>query len=260
MLDEMNAVQVTKNMNKSTIAILVFGACENHGNHMPFGADSIVPMDLAKRVAKKLKSKVLLLPAIPYGISSHHIDFPMTISLEPKTLINLIENLLTGLVRNGIKKILIINGHDGNIAAIEIASRIIKDRHPQITIACLEAWWMLVGEIAKDIFDVWNGLGHGGEAETSAMLAIRPDLVNMKLAPQEIIPSLPKHLRIYWKFNELTNTGTTGAPQKATLEKGHKILSILEDILFSFVNDVNENNWDYGINYYTARLKNESKK
>jgi creatinine amidohydrolase len=47
-LEEMNAVQVKKNINKSTIAILVFGACENHGNHMPFGADSIVPMDVQK--------------------------------------------------------------------------------------------------------------------------------------------------------------------------------------------------------------------
>ena len=109
----------------------------------------------------------------------------MTISLEPKTLISLIENLLTSLVRNGIEKILIINGHDGNIPAIELASRIIKDRYPQIVIACLEAWWRLIGEIEKELFDIWDGLGHGGEAETSAMLAIRPDLVDMKSAQEK---------------------------------------------------------------------------
>ena len=61
----MNAVQVTKNMNKFTTAILVLGACENHGDHMPFGADSIVPMELAKRVAKKLEGKVFSIASDP---------------------------------------------------------------------------------------------------------------------------------------------------------------------------------------------------
>src|SRR5215208_8194301 len=181
LLEEMNAQQGRKNINRKSIAILVFGACENHGDHMPFGSDFIVPMELAKRVARKSQN-VMVLPAIPYGVSLHHIDFQMTISLDPNTLIKVIEDVFTSLVKNGISRILIINGHDGNIPAVELAARTIKDRYPEVIISCLEAWWVLVGEITKGLFETWNGLGHGGEAETSAMLAVRPDLVDMNNA------------------------------------------------------------------------------
>ena len=251
MLEEMNAIQVRKNINSNTLAILVFGACENHGHHMPFGADFLVPMELAKRVASKSNANnnnsVLVLPAFPYGVSSHHIDFQMTISLEPKTLIRVIEDLFTSLIKNNLNKILVINGHDGNIAPIEIAARRIKNRYPKAVIACLEAWWELVGEITHDLFDVWNGLGHGEEAETSAMLAVRPDLVKMKYAPKEIVPTLPSNVRIYWKFNELTRTGATGAPRKATVQKGEKALETIEDILLSFITDMGKHDWKYGL-------------
>ena len=246
MLEEMNALQVRENLSRNTVAILVFGACENHGDHMPFGSDVLVPMELAKRVARKSRNKnIVILPALSYGVSLHHIDFQMTISLDYKTMISVIENLLTSLVKNNIKKILVINGHDGHIAPIEAAARAIKNQYPQVVIACLEAWWMLIGEITENLFDVWNGLGHGGEAETSAMLAVRPDLVDMKYAPQEIFPKLPKNIRIYWKFNELTNTGVTGAPRKATVQKGQKALKAIEDVLLSFVEDMEKHDWKY---------------
>jgi Creatinine amidohydrolase len=68
---------------------------------------------------------------------------------------------------------------------------------------------------------------HGGEAETSAMLSVRSDLVDMKNAPEKIIPKLPPNIRIYWRFNELTQTGATGAPRKTTRAKGDKILEVL---------------------------------
>jgi creatinine amidohydrolase len=246
LLEEMNAIQVRKSVNKKTIALLVFGACENHGDHMPFGSDFIVPMELAKRVARK-SHNVMVLPAMPFGVSLHHIEFQMTITLEPSTLVKVIEDLFLSLVKNGITRILVINGHDGNIPAVELSARTIKDRYPEVVIACLEAWWVLVGEITKDLFQVWNGLGHGGEAETSAMLAVRPDLVDMNNAPKEIIPNLPNNIRIYFNFNELTNTGTTGAPMKASIQKGQNALSVLEDLLLSFINKMEQNEWKYGL-------------
>jgi creatinine amidohydrolase len=123
LLEEMNAVQVKRNINEKTIAILVFGACENHGDHMPFGSDFIFPMELAKRIAGKLdKKNSIILPAIPYGLSLHHNEFQMTMSLEPHTLVMVIEDLLRSIIRNGIRRILIINGHDGNSAPIELAA------------------------------------------------------------------------------------------------------------------------------------------
>lgn len=258
LLEEMNAIQVKQKINEKTVAILVLGACENHGDHMPFGSDFIFPMklveniieDLMKPSDKKqtLDNNFILLPSMPYGVSSHHNNFQMTISLDPCTLISIIENIFSSLVRHGIRRIIVINGHDGNIGPIEVASRNIKDKFPDIVIACLESWWVLVGKKNKNLFEVWDGLGHGGEAETSAMLYVRPDLVNIKYAPSETIPNLPSdEIRLYWKFNELTKTGATGASNKATLEKGKKIVEILKDVLVSFLIKMQSSDWKYGV-------------
>jgi creatinine amidohydrolase len=249
LLGEMNAVRVRENITRNTIAILIVGACENHGNHMPFGSDFIFPEELAKRIAAKARNKnIIILPPVPYGVSLHHNEFQMTMSLEPHTLEVVIEDLFSSIIKNGIRRILVINGHDGNIAPIENAARKIKDRHKLAVIACLEAWWVSIGEITDGLFEVWNGLGHGGEAETSAMLAVRPDLVDMNFAPDEVIPKLPSEkVRIYWKFDELTNTGATGAPRKATVQKGEKALRALESTLLSFLNGMEKTSWRYGL-------------
>jgi creatinine amidohydrolase len=245
-IEEMNAIEVSKTVNEKTIAILVFGACENHGDHMPFGSDFIFPTEIAKRLATKV-SNVIVLPAIPYGVSLHHDQFQMTMSVNPETLVGIITDLLSSLIQNKISRVLIINGHDGNIGPIEIAARTIKNKHPEMIIACLESWWTLIGQLKKDLFEVWSGLGHGGEAETSAVLAVRPDLVNMESAPKEVIPKLPVNIRIFWKFNELTSTGATGAPQKANIKKGRKILQVLEDVLLSFIKEMESSEWKYGL-------------
>jgi creatinine amidohydrolase len=245
-IEEMNAVEVRKTVNEKTIAILVFGACENHGDHMPFGSDFIFPTEIAKRLATKVNN-VIVLPAIPYGVSLHHDQFQMTMSINPETLVGIISDLLSSLIQNKIRRVLIINGHDGNIGPIEVAARSIKNKHPEMTIACLESWWILVGQLKKDLFEVWSGLGHGGEAETSAILAVRPDLVNMESAPKEVIPKLPENIRIFWKFDELTSTGATGAPQKASIEKGNEILQMLQDLLLSFIKEMELSDWKYGL-------------
>lgn len=244
-LSEMNAATMRQLVNADTVAILIFGACENHGDHMPFGSDFIMPHALANRISSKYQNLVIC-PPVPYGVSLHHKDFPMTISLEPDTMTNIVRDILQSLASNNIKRILIINGHDGNIAPIESASRIVKERNPQVVICCLESWWTLVGQIDKELFDVWNGMGHGGEGETSAMLAVRPDLVNMTLAPQEVVPKLPDNIRIFWNFSELTDTGATGAPRRATAEKGQRIIEILENVLLGFIADMDKNQWTYG--------------
>ena len=246
-LSEMSARELEQFISHETVGLLIFGACENHGDHMPFGSDFIMPFELAKRVAARYVKKMVIFPPIPYGVSSHHKDFFMTVSFEPDTMMNVIHDILQSLINNNIRRILIINGHDGNIAPIELASRIIKERNPRVVISCLESWWTLVGSIDKDLFDVWEGLGHGGEAETSAMLAVRPDLVNMAVAPKDVIPKLPDNVKIYWKFNELTETGATGAPRKASRTKGDRIISILENVLLAFILDMEKNQWRYGI-------------
>ncbi|HSA74869.1 MAG TPA: creatininase family protein [Candidatus Nitrosocosmicus sp.] len=260
MLEDMNAVEVREHQNSKSIAFVLLGSCENHGDHLPFGSDFIFPVNLVQSIiddivdsqstlaAAEKRHNFLVLPAVPYGVSIHHLDYQMTISLRSSTMISLIEDLLNCLASNGIRRVIILNGHDGNIAPAETASRNIKNEYPEMVIACLESWWTLVGQKNKDAFDVWNGLGHGGEAETSAMLAVRPDLVDLSLAPEQTIPNLPgEDIRIYWKFNELTNTGSTGAPRSATIQKGEEIIKILTKVILDFLDKMDSTDWKYGI-------------
>lgn len=226
-------------------AILALGSTENHGDHLPFATDAILAEQLAEEVAMKVDG-LLVLPTLPYGMSEHYSVFPLTISLRSETLIAILKDILNSLLKHGIKKLIIINGHDGNIPSIEIATREFRVAHPEMKIAVLEAWWVTASQLLpKETFEVWDGLGHGGEGETSLMLALKPELVSIKHAI-DVVPDLPIHVQIKWTFDELTHYGVTGAPSKATKEKGEKIRKALVTLLISFIKEMDAKNWNYG--------------
>src|SRR5687768_11364086 len=107
LLEEMNANQVKNVVNNNSIAFIVIGSCENHGDHLPFGSDSIFPMNLAKLILENIGNNnpssdhnYFILPVVPYGVSIHHNDFQMTMSLKFSTMISIIEDLLDSLAKN----------------------------------------------------------------------------------------------------------------------------------------------------------------
>ncbi len=158
-------------------AFLAIGSTESHGGHLPFGCDTFVAYDIALEIARRLERTVVV-PPLWYGMSLHYRHKPMCISLSSDTLTQVLREVMESLIRWGVKKIVVINGHDGNIASIEIAARDMKVKYPEIGLAVLDAWWVTAGNLLpKDTFEVWGGLGHGGEGETSIALAIFPDLV-----------------------------------------------------------------------------------
>jgi creatinine amidohydrolase len=139
-----------------------------------------------------------------------------------------------------------MNGHDGNIAPIEIASRAIKMQYPEVKIASLDAWWVAAGNLLPaDTFEVWNGLGHAGEGETSIGLSLFPELVEMEYARGVVPDHLPAHIEIKWNFAEITDCGATGDPTKATAEKGRKMEEVLIKVVADFLNDMNTKGWAY---------------
>lgn len=227
-------------------AILAVGATEYHGDHLPYGTDTIVARQIAEEVAKRIDG-LLVLPPIPYGMSLHYAKFPIAVTLTSETLTKLLKEVLASLLSHGIRKLFIVNGHDGNIAPIEVATREFKVKHPEMKICVLEAWWTTAGELLpKGTFEVWDGLGHAGEGETSIMLAINPKLVEMKYA-KGVVPELPFHVQIKWVFEELTPYGATGDPSKATKEKGKKMMKALIDHVASFIEEMDKKGWTYGI-------------
>ncbi len=224
--------------------ILPLGSLESHGGHLPFGTDALTAYLLALDIAARLP-KTAVLPPLNYGVSEHYRDFAFTVTVQFETQIAFLRDILESVYREGIRKVFIMNGHDGNIAPIEVASRSAKVAHPDFKIVSLDAWWMMVGELLpKDFFAVWNGLGHGGEGETSICLELFPELCDVSKAAG-VVPHLPKYLDVKWLFKELTNTGATGDPTQGTREKGRKMREVLVEAMVKALSDLDRNGWDW---------------
>jgi creatinine amidohydrolase len=224
--------------------ILPLGSLENHGWHLPFGTDALTAYLVALDIAARLP-KTVVLPPVNYGMSEHYKMFSFTVSLQFDTETAIIRDILESVHREGIRKVFIMNGHDGNIAPIEVAARSAKVAHPDFKIVSLDAWWKMVGDVLPpDFFEVWNGLGHAGEGETSICLALFPELCEPSKAAG-VVPHLPPHVDVKWTFNELTNVGASGDPTKGTQEKGKKMRETLVNTVVGIINDLDKNDWEY---------------
>jgi creatinine amidohydrolase len=227
--------------------ILPVGAVERHGDHLPIGTDMMVAYELSKIIAQQV-DKLLVMPPIAYGTSEHYASFAPTISISAETMISLLKDVLEGIIQHGFKKIIIFNGHDGNISPIEIAARHTKVLHPEVVIAAQNAWWATAGKLLPpDTFEVWNGLGHAGEGETSMVLALHPELVDMEYAIGRVPTDLSDDLDIKWLFKELTPTGASGDPTKGTREKGEKMKEVLVKTVVDFIKKMDAVDWKYDL-------------
>lgn len=228
--------------------IAVFGSCESHGGHLPLGPDLFVPEEVAQQAAQRLE-RTLVLPGIPYGTSMHYNANPMAITLRFETVIALAEDMFESLIQYGIKHIFVLNGHDGNIPALEIAQRKVKARHKEVVFAFLPAWWAILGErLGPNFFAGWDGLGHGGEGESSITAAVRPELCSLSKAVRQMPDDAvrySKHIQLIWDIAEVSATGATGDPTFASIEKGQKMLAALVDIVVENIQELEKTDWNY---------------
>ncbi len=226
-----------------TKAILAVGSTEYHGEHLPYGTDTLVSEHLSKEVSNQVEG-MLMLPPLPIGMSHHYSSFPVAITLSTETLMRVLTDVYESLRKHGINRLLVINGHDGNIPAIEATSNEYRTAHPKFKIAVLDTWWVTAGELLPPgTFKVWDGLGHGGEGETSMMLQVNPSLVDMRYA-KGVVPDLPPHVKVKWTFDELTPYGVTGAPEEASTEKGKMMSDALVEHLVEFIAWMDERDWE----------------
>jgi len=200
-----------------------------------------------RRSSKTDTPGAAVLPFVPYGVSEHYRDFPFTVSLRFETEIAIIGgDIPESLHREGIRHVFILNGHDGNIAPIEIASRKVKAPHPEMKIATFGAWWESIAPLLpKGFFEVWEGLGHGGEGETSISPAPFEELCQMEHAAGRM-PDLPEFGEIKWLFSEITDCGATGDPTKGSSEKGLVMKKALVDAIILMLKELNTTGWRYG--------------
>ncbi|NQT07684.1 creatininase family protein, partial [Candidatus Bathyarchaeota archaeon] len=172
-------------------------------------------------------------------------SFPLAVTLSAETLMRVLKEVFASLLKHGLERLLIVNGHDGNISPIDAAVREFRVEHPEFRVAVLEAWWVSAGELVPEgTFEVWGGQGHAGEGETSMILAVAPELVEIDRA-RGVVPDLPLHVQVKWNFDELTPYGVTGDPTKATEGKGRLMRDALVELLVEFVGEMDERGWDF---------------
>ena len=251
----MKTVQLEEMNTKSFLAggfdtaIIPIGACESHGDHMPFGTDALTAHALAVKTALRLQTTFVLPPCF-LGMSEHYKHKPLAISMTHATQISILKDKISSLIHWGMKKILILNGHDGNIPCAEIAAREMKVIHPEISIAILD-WWVVVPKmLPADLFEIWAGWGHAGELEASIGLSLFPHLMNMKDA-RGMVPEVNAFVKEIWLFNELTEFGATGAPTRGTKEKGDRVVAAVVDFLVDYMKGFEKN----GLAYHAKEVK-----
>jgi creatinine amidohydrolase len=204
------------------IAFLGIGAVEQHGAHLPVLTDMVMAGGVARRLAEAANG--LLLPALPYGEAWTTESYPGTISIQPDTLRALVFDIGASLKRSGIKALVIVNGHFGNREPIALAARRLK---VELDFPTLYLDYPGLQGFAEEICDSKPAAPHfyhADEVETSIMLALAPDTVDMSRARPEY-PEFPKTFGAEAiELREFNKTGVFGDPRSATAEKGERLL------------------------------------
>ena len=216
------------------VAVLPVAAIEQHGPHLPVGVDSMIAEGLIDRAIAALPpdSPALFLPVQQIGKSNEHVNFPGTLTLDWDTAVRSWIEIGRSVARASLKRLLIITSHGGNNAPIDIVARELREQFGMLAVTT--SWgrlgdWKGVYGHGDDYVDI-----HGGLAETSVMLALRPDLVRMELAEdfssaQSNLRSRTRHLgyhtanaHIAWLSEDLSEQGPVGDASAASAELGER--------------------------------------
>ena len=231
--EETAGFDVADVVSRSRLAIQPLGSLEFHGPHNPLGADSIIISGIAERVAAR--TSALLFPTIRFTqCPAHTAHFRGTISLRPDLMTLYFADVLRNILVLGCSKILILNGHDGNIGPARGAVAQVANEFGDAALMFVSWWEFLSSEKMKTLalFHQSNGgHGHGGPLETSAVAAFRPDLVHLDRAkdlpePPDLSDGSPYFLQ---KSSAANWPGYSGKVSEASADKGKQVVQMSED-------------------------------
>ncbi len=247
LLYKMSWPEIAEKLKENPIVLVPIGSTEQHGMHLPIDNDAYTAFEFAKKIAEKASKEVpvLVAPLIPYGVSQHHMNFPGTVTLRTKTLAHVLEEVCKSLIHHGFKKIVIVNGHGGNITAINMALQKVGEETDAF-LAVIN-WWEIAIDVISKLAE--TPFFHACETETSVALAL-DQKVNMEKAKGEVPTTPSKFIKFDFlapppkistsipSLDKLTKTGSVGDPTKASREKGEKIISVVIERAVEFLKEV----------------------
>jgi creatinine amidohydrolase len=232
---------------KDAVVIVPVGATEQHGPHLPTGTDSLLADAMTQLIASKTRAaSVIVFPTLSVTASREHHDFAGSVWTDTETLIAQLAAAGRAVAKAGIKRVVFLNAHGGNIPSLQIACRQLRIDHGLVAVA---AGWMTPGMPKVPVHLKHPEDIHGGFLETSVMLHFHPDLVDMSCA-QDFVSTSQKvaqdnsYLRVLgpvsmgWTSRDLHPSGAVGNAKAATADAGREIAEICAEAYATLLDEI----------------------
>ena len=244
--------EIKQAVQRQLVVLIPIGSIEAHGNHLPIDTDCFIAQNFAVATARRIPDQVLVAPLVPFTFDSHFMDYPGTIAIQSDTLIKYLLDITCSIAHHGFKRIVFVNGHGTNVPFLTIVSHETALRTDAL---CAQVTALsqadLLEKIRKSAFP--GGISHAGEGETSLVLHLDPDRVQMDKATEQmdfpkgkyfwrdVAPRAPIDVVGWW--SAVSETGTAGDPTVATAQTGQIVFDADVDRLIEFVKEFQTMEW-----------------
>ena len=243
----LRSTQIAEAVAADTPVIICLGATEQHGSHLPLGTDTYQVEELARSAIKFLDTRgiaALLGPSIPFGPRQFQceapVDFPGTIAISNKTMQQLLREVCAELIRHGFRRLYIVIGNAESDAPAQIAAKELSEETDAVVTTV--NWMVVITELYQNQISFQTPQGHGGAGETARILAILPELVDLKASrayhpkipasnlDRDALPYLGGGIGRYKLPPDAFDNafeGIVGAPAEATAEIGRQLFAVI---------------------------------
>jgi creatinine amidohydrolase len=252
--EEMTWAETDAAAAAGAVAVIPFGTTEQHGPHLPLMVDYLIAGSVARAAVERVVAaqpdqtappRAVLLHPVTYSFNEHHMDFPGTIAINTHTIIDYLVDIGRSLAHHGFARLILLNGHGSNVPFMDIAARLIINQTPSI--CCGLNWASLLTAEDRACLQLGGTIDtHAGESETSLVLHLRPDLVDMSKAVRtldEVQRSAniytPRHRAVYFQewWSRNGSTGVRGDATLATAEKGQQLFEAAVRTVAAFIEE-----------------------
>lgn len=229
------------------LVLLPIGATEQHGPYLPTGTDHLLAAEVTRRAAERaavdLSTDLVITPTLPVGASDHHLPFGGTLSITPATLVTVLTEILASIAASGGRRVLLVNGHGGNVGGCEAAAAAAVTGNPDLMVGHLDYWaaggrddarWTVRRSCTGPV------PGHAGEFETALVLAVRPELVRDRpvRADPPVIGGAVGGATVHGSAGWRAIDGYTDHPERGTAALGRELLEELIEATESVITEL----------------------